>query len=145
MSTLRSCPLTLFEPKAPESSVTSVTPTAASVPAAPASTPALSNRVRRCHPSIATPTSRVVGTVVSSLASSSLAVKAPAWVGGAGGRSLTLAQDSAPSRPRRGAASTSQGHPYTIFRRALERGNLLVAVVTARTSLAVGSRRRMAV
>jgi hypothetical protein len=29
-----------------------------------------------------------------------------------------------PSRPRGGAASTSQGHPRTIFRRALERGNL---------------------
>ena len=28
--------------------------------------------------------------------------------------------------------STSQGHPRTIFRRALERGNLLVAEATAR-------------
>jgi hypothetical protein len=30
-------------------------------------------------------------------------------------------------RPRRGAASTSQGHPLAIFRRALQRGNLTVA------------------
>ena len=37
-----------------------------------------------------------------------------------------------PSRPRRGAESTSQGHPRTIFRRALERGNLVLAEVTAR-------------
>jgi hypothetical protein len=36
------------------------------------------------------------------------------------------------ARPRRGAASTSQGHPRTVFRRALERGNLLVAEATAR-------------
>jgi hypothetical protein len=36
------------------------------------------------------------------------------------------------ARPRRGAASTSQGHPRTIFKRALERGNLLVAEATAR-------------
>jgi len=36
------------------------------------------------------------------------------------------------SRPRRGATSTSQGHPRTIFRRALERGNLVLAEVTAR-------------
>ena len=35
-------------------------------------------------------------------------------------------------RPRRGAASTSQGHPRTIFRRALERDNLVLAEVTAR-------------
>jgi hypothetical protein len=31
-----------------------------------------------------------------------------------------------------GGASTSQGHPRTIFRRALERGNLVLAEVTAR-------------
>jgi len=37
-----------------------------------------------------------------------------------------------PSRPREGGASTSQGHPRTIFRRALERGNLVLAEVTAR-------------
>ena len=37
-----------------------------------------------------------------------------------------------PSRPGEEPASTSQGHPYTIFRRALERGNLLVAEATAR-------------
>jgi hypothetical protein len=36
-----------------------------------------------------------------------------------------------PSRPWRGAASTSQGLPRTVFRRALERGNLLVAEATA--------------
>ena len=36
-----------------------------------------------------------------------------------------------PSRPRRGAASTSQGHPRTIFRRALEHENLVLAEVTA--------------
>ena len=35
-------------------------------------------------------------------------------------------------RPRRGAASTSQGHPRTIFRRALVHDNLLVAEATAR-------------
>ena len=34
--------------------------------------------------------------------------------------------------PGTGAAATSQGHPRTVFRRALERGNLLVAEVTAR-------------
>jgi hypothetical protein len=33
---------------------------------------------------------------------------------------------------RRGAASTSKGHPYTIFRRALERGNLRGAEATAK-------------
>jgi len=37
-----------------------------------------------------------------------------------------------PSRPRGGGASTSQGHPRTVFRRALEHGNLLVAETTAR-------------
>jgi hypothetical protein len=31
-----------------------------------------------------------------------------------------------------GGASTSQGHPYAIFRRALERKNLLVAEATAK-------------
>jgi hypothetical protein len=31
-----------------------------------------------------------------------------------------------------GAASTSQGHPRTIFRRALEHDNLVLAEVTAR-------------
>ena len=36
------------------------------------------------------------------------------------------------SRPRRGAASPSQGHPRTIFRRALEHDNLVLAEVTAR-------------
>jgi hypothetical protein len=36
-----------------------------------------------------------------------------------------------PLRPRRGGASTSQGHPLAIFRRAIERGNLLVAEATA--------------
>jgi hypothetical protein len=36
------------------------------------------------------------------------------------------------ARPRRGAASTSQGHPRTIFRRALEHDNLVLAEVTAR-------------
>jgi hypothetical protein len=35
-------------------------------------------------------------------------------------------------RPRRGEASTSQCHPRTVFRRALERGNLLVAEATAK-------------
>jgi predicted nucleic acid-binding protein len=37
-----------------------------------------------------------------------------------------------PSRPPGGGASTSQGHPRTIFRRALERDNLVLAEVTAR-------------
>ena len=38
-----------------------------------------------------------------------------------------------PSRPgpEGGGASTSQGRPYSIFRRALEHGNLLVAEATA--------------
>ena len=40
--------------------------------------------------------------------------------------------DDAVSRPRRGAASSSRGRPRTIFRRALERGNLVLAEVTAR-------------
>jgi hypothetical protein len=34
--------------------------------------------------------------------------------------------------PEGGGASTSQGRPHTVFRRALERGNLLVAEATAR-------------
>jgi hypothetical protein len=37
-----------------------------------------------------------------------------------------------PSRPQGGGASTSQGHARSIFRRALERGNLVLAEVTAR-------------
>ncbi len=37
-----------------------------------------------------------------------------------------------PSRPRGGGTSTSQGRPYSIFRRALERWNLLVAEATAK-------------
>ena len=37
-----------------------------------------------------------------------------------------------PSRPRGGAASTSQGDPRTIFRGALEHDNLVLAEVTAR-------------
>jgi hypothetical protein len=37
-----------------------------------------------------------------------------------------------PVRPRGGGASTSQGHPRTIFRRALEHDNLVLAEVTAR-------------
>ena len=43
-----------------------------------------------------------------------------------------------PSRPRGGGASTSQGHARTVFRRALERGNLLVATAKeiGRVSLA---------
>jgi hypothetical protein len=39
---------------------------------------------------------------------------------------------ASPSRPPGGAASTSQGHPRTIFRRALEHDNLVLAQVTAR-------------
>src|SRR6266550_3429572 len=35
---------------------------------------------------------------------------------------------------RRGAASTSQGLPRTVFKRALERGNLLVAEATEETT-----------
>jgi hypothetical protein len=34
--------------------------------------------------------------------------------------------------PAEGARLTSQGHPRTVFRRALQRGNLLVAELTAR-------------
>ena len=37
-----------------------------------------------------------------------------------------------PSRPRGGGASTSQGRPYAIFRRALEHGNLAVAEEVAK-------------
>jgi hypothetical protein len=37
-----------------------------------------------------------------------------------------------PSRPQGGGTSTSQGHPRSIFRRALEHDNLVVAEVTAR-------------
>jgi hypothetical protein len=37
-----------------------------------------------------------------------------------------------PSRPRGGGIATSQGHARTVFRRALERGNLLVAEATAK-------------
>ena len=37
-----------------------------------------------------------------------------------------------PSRPREGGTSTSQGHPRSIFRRALERENLVLAEVTER-------------
>jgi len=38
-----------------------------------------------------------------------------------------------PSRPRGGGASTSQGHARTVFKRAVERGNLLlVAQATAK-------------
>jgi hypothetical protein len=36
------------------------------------------------------------------------------------------------ARPREGGASTSQGRPRTVFKRALERGNLLVAEATAK-------------
>jgi len=34
--------------------------------------------------------------------------------------------------PRGGGTSTSQGRPYSIFRRALQHGNLLVAEATAK-------------
>lgn len=36
------------------------------------------------------------------------------------------------SRPRRGGASTSQGRPYGIFKKALQRGNLLAAEAAAK-------------
>jgi hypothetical protein len=39
---------------------------------------------------------------------------------------------TAPSRPLGGGASTSQGHPRTVFRRTLEHENLLVAEATAK-------------
>jgi hypothetical protein len=42
-----------------------------------------------------------------------------------------------PSRPRGGGASTSQGHSVSIFRRAIERGNLTVAEATAREILRI--------
>jgi hypothetical protein len=35
-----------------------------------------------------------------------------------------------PSRPQGGGTSTSQGHPRTVFRRALEHDNLVLAEVT---------------
>jgi hypothetical protein len=37
--------------------------------------------------------------------------------------------------PDGGVPTTSQGHARTVFRRALERGNLLVADATARSTL----------
>jgi len=49
------------------------------------------------------------------------------WVGPRGCRKVRIAV-SAPG----GGASTSQGHPRTIFRRALEHDNLVLAEVTAR-------------
>jgi hypothetical protein len=56
------------------------------------------------------------------------------YLDGAGGRLLPrpLSRLATPSRPQGGANSTSQGQPRTIFRRALERGNLVRAEVTAR-------------
>jgi hypothetical protein len=36
------------------------------------------------------------------------------------------------SQPRGGGASTSQGRPRTVFARALQNGNLIVAEATAR-------------
>jgi hypothetical protein len=33
--------------------------------------------------------------------------------------------------PEAGGASTSQGHPYAVFQRALQRRNVLMAVATA--------------
>lgn len=39
---------------------------------------------------------------------------------------------SRPSRPRRGVATTAHGHPRTVFKRALQHENLLVAEATAR-------------
>jgi hypothetical protein len=47
-----------------------------------------------------------------------------------------LLDSGPPSRPQGGAASTSQGHPRTIFRRALERDDLVLAEVTARETIA---------
>src|SRR5438132_7302489 len=45
----------------------------------------------------------------------------------------TRAVDSpVPSRPRGGEASTSQGHSYGIFQKALKRGNVLAAVAAAK-------------
>ena len=37
-----------------------------------------------------------------------------------------------PPGPEGGGASTSQGHPYAIFRRAMARGNVLSALAAAR-------------
>jgi len=49
------------------------------------------------------------------------------------GRSAGRVVDSGSrAGPEGGAASTSQGRPYRVFRRALERGNLLVAEATAK-------------
>jgi hypothetical protein len=47
-------------------------------------------------------------------------------------RASSALDSRAPSRPRRGAKSTSQGQTRTVFRRAIERGNLLVAKATAK-------------
>jgi hypothetical protein len=42
-----------------------------------------------------------------------------------------------PSGPEGGGASTSQGHSLSIFRRAIERGNLTIAEATAREFLRI--------
>ena len=56
------------------------------------------------------------------------------YLDGAGGRLLPrpLSRLATPSRPQGGANSTSQGQPRTLFRRAPERGNLVLAEVAAR-------------
>ena len=52
--------------------------------------------------------------------------------GRAGRRAGPRALDSGNRLARRGGASTSEGHPYTIVRRALERGNPMGAEATAK-------------
>jgi hypothetical protein len=41
-------------------------------------------------------------------------------------------ESTAPSRPRGGGESTSQGRPYSIFKRALQRRNVVGALAAAR-------------
>jgi len=47
-------------------------------------------------------------------------------------RPLSRSRLLKPLRPRRGAASTSQGRPHSIFKRALQRRNVVAALAAAR-------------
>jgi hypothetical protein len=54
------------------------------------------------------------------------------WLAARPGRGLARVASSSRSGPEGGGASTSQGHPRTVFRRALTHGNLIVAEASAR-------------
>jgi hypothetical protein len=49
-----------------------------------------------------------------------------------GGRTLAMLTLKDPSGPEGGGASTSQGHPYAVFQRALKRRNVLSALAAAK-------------